>query len=215
MDCPLRAQTRVLESLRSLGMTSQGLWHSIRAMRWFSLLRSAIYASVFITLQMWFFPRWVGIHGRWDAAMATPWRWAGVIPLVVGSVIMIACVFRFGTTGEGTPFPADPPRKFVAVGPYRWSRNPMYFGMALTLIGEAVLFADWSQWQRIAVYAVALGAITECFVVFYEEPTLRKKFGAEYEEFCQRVPRWFLRRGSTHRDANRTKGPSTRSARSG
>jgi protein-S-isoprenylcysteine O-methyltransferase Ste14 len=215
MDCPLRAQTRVLESLRWLGMTSQGIWHSIRAMRWFSLLRSAIYASVFIALQMWFFPRWAGLLGSWNAPMAEPWRWAGTVPLVMGSIIMIACVFRFGTTGEGTPFPADPPRKFVAVGPYRWSRNPMYVGMALALIGEAVLFADWSQWERMAVYFAVLAAITECFVVFYEEPTLRKKFGAEYEEHCRRVPRWIFSRRSAQMNAEQTEGPSTRSARSG
>jgi protein-S-isoprenylcysteine O-methyltransferase Ste14 len=195
-------------------MTKRGIWHSIRAVN-FRLLRSIIYASAFITLQVWFFPRWAGVRGEWDAAMAEPWRWLGALPLVIGSVIMLTCVFRFGTTGEGTPFPGDPPRKFIAVGPYSWSRNPMYVGMAMALIGEAMLFADWSQWQRIAVYAIVLGAITECFVVFYEEPTLQEKFGAEYEEYCRRVPRWLFSRRSTQRNADQTKGFPPRSAPSG
>lgn len=164
-------------------------------MQWFSLLRSTIYASAFIALQIWFFPRWVGIRGSWGAPQAESWRWIGLLPLVIGSMVMLTCVFRFGTTGEGTPFPGDPPRKFVAGGPYRYSRNPMYLGMATALVGEAVMFADWSQWQRMAVYALVLVTITECFVVFYEEPALRGKFGKAYEEYCARVPRWLFHRG--------------------
>jgi protein-S-isoprenylcysteine O-methyltransferase Ste14 len=125
----------------------------------------------------------------------------GVLPLAVGSVVMLTCVFRFGTRGEGTPFPGDPPRKLVAVGPYQYSRNPMYLGMAVALIGEAVLYAGWSQWQRIAIYALVLAVIMECFVVFYEEPTLRTKFGKEYEEYYRRVPRWIGRRHQQYRTA--------------
>ena len=165
-------------------------------MHWFSLLRSLLYASAFIALQMWFLPQWVGVRGSWSAPEEEPWRRIGLLPLALGSAVMLTCVFRFGTTGEGTPFPGDPPRKFVAMGPYRFSRNPMYLGMAMALIGEAVMFADWSQWQRIGVYALVLAAITESFVVFYEEPTLRRKFGREYEEYCSRVARWLFYRRS-------------------
>jgi protein-S-isoprenylcysteine O-methyltransferase Ste14 len=164
-------------------------------MQWFSLLRSLLYASAFIALQLWYLPRWVGIRGSWGAHEEQPWRWIGFGFVVLGIRLMVMAVFRFGTAGEGTPFPADPPRKFVAVGPYKHSRNPMYLGMTMALIGEAVFLADWSQWQRIAIYAAVLMVITECFVVFYEEPTLRKKFGSEYEEYCRRVPRWLFHRG--------------------
>jgi protein-S-isoprenylcysteine O-methyltransferase Ste14 len=83
----------------------------------------------------------------------------------------------------------------------------MYWGMALTLIGEALLFAEWSQANtiRMAIYAVVLVAITNAFVLFYEEPTLRLKFGGEYEEYCGRVSRWIPhRRGAeTQRKAAR------------
>jgi protein-S-isoprenylcysteine O-methyltransferase Ste14 len=158
-----------------------------------NVLRSFFFAALFIALQVWFLPRWAGIQGSWPAAEQEPWRWLGVIPAVLGAMLMLACVWRFGTTGEGTPAPFDAPRKFVAVGPYRYVRNPMYWGMALALVGEAILFADWSQWKLITIYAAVLVAITNAFVVFYEEPALRVKFGGEYEEYCRRVNRWWPR----------------------
>ena len=162
----------------------------------FSVLRSFLFAALFIALQVWFLPQWVGIRGSWPAAEQEPWRWLGVVPMVLGGMLMLACVWRFGTTGEGTPMPLDAPRKFVAVGPYRHVRNPMYWGMALTLLGEALLFAEWSGQNalRMAIYATALVAITNAFVIFYEEPALRVKFGGEYEEYCRRVSRWIPHR---------------------
>jgi protein-S-isoprenylcysteine O-methyltransferase Ste14 len=90
--------------------------------------------------------------------------------------------------------PLDPPRKFVTVGPYRYVRNPMYLGMAIFLIGEAVLFADRASLARILWYGLALVVIIECFVVFYEEPATRRRFGLEYEAYCRRVSRWVPRK---------------------
>jgi protein-S-isoprenylcysteine O-methyltransferase Ste14 len=157
----------------------------------FSLLRSLLVAALFIWLQMWLLPRWVGIRGDWHAPQAEPLRWLGLLPLVCGSILMLTCVWRFGTTGQGTPAPFDPPRKFVAVGPYRYVRNPMYLGMALALIGEAILFADRASLVRIVVYGLALVVIVVLFVLLYEEPSLRRRFGFEYEAYCRKVPRWF------------------------
>jgi protein-S-isoprenylcysteine O-methyltransferase Ste14 len=157
----------------------------------FSILRSLFFAALFIWLQMWLLPRWAGIRGHWEAPLQEPWRWLGLMPLVPGSLLMLACVWRFGTTGEGTPAPFDPPRRFVAAGPYGYVRNPMYLGMVMALIGEAVLFAERESVTRIFWYGLALAAITECLVLFYEEPMLRRKFGAEYEQYCRRVRRWW------------------------
>jgi hypothetical protein len=72
-----------------------------------------VFAALFISLQVWFIPRWMGIRGRWDAAMEEPWRWLGIAPIVCGTAVMLACVWCFDTIGEGTPAPFDPPRKFV------------------------------------------------------------------------------------------------------
>jgi protein-S-isoprenylcysteine O-methyltransferase Ste14 len=116
--------------------------------------------------------------------------------LVLGSAVMLTAVWRFGSAGQGTPMPLDPPRQFVAVGPYKYVRNPMYLGLAVALIGEALLFADWSRANavRIGGYALVLMVITNLFVMFYEEPALRNRFGAEYEEYRRRVNRWWPKR---------------------
>ena len=156
----------------------------------FSTVRSFIFAALSITLHVWYLPQWMGIRGHWDAALQEPWRWLGALPAICGTALMMACVWRFGTTGEGTPMPLDPPRKFVVVGPYRFVRNPMYLGMAMTLIGEALLFAERASLMTIVWYGLALIVLTHSFVVFYEEPTLKRKFGREYEEYCRRVNRW-------------------------
>ena len=160
----------------------------------YSLLRSAVFAALFIWLVMWLLPRWVGIHADLHAPQAEPLRWIGLLPFIGGSVVMLSCVWRFGTTGEGTPLPLDPPQKFVAVGPYRYVRNPMYLGMAFALIGEALMFAERASLARIVWLGITLVAITNCLVFFYEEPALRRKFGFEYEDYCRKVDRWLPRR---------------------
>jgi len=92
--------------------------------------------------------------------------------------------------GGGTPATFDPPRALVATGPYRWVRNPMYLGALLLLVGEAVLF-DASVLFR---YAAGFAVVTHLFVVLYDEPTLRRKFGDSYDRYRATVPRWIPRR---------------------
>ena len=96
----------------------------------------------------------------------------------------------FATAGRGTPFPLDPPRQLVTRGLYRYVRNPMYWGAGMFLLGEAILFASWP----IVAYLGALWLGVHLFVVFYEEPTLTRTFGASYEEFLRTVPRWVPRK---------------------
>lgn len=104
-----------------------------------------------------------------------------------GMAIYLWCAFwAFAMVGRGTPAPFDAPRRLVVHGLYRVVRNPMYWGMALILLGEAVLFGSWA----IARYAVVWYLFVFLFVLSYEEPTLRRKFGPEYQEYCRTVPRW-------------------------
>jgi protein-S-isoprenylcysteine O-methyltransferase Ste14 len=77
-------------------------------------------------------------------------------------------------------------RRFVAVGPYRWVRNPIYIATVLVLVGEAWLFLS----LPLLVYAVLAAIGCHLFVVLYEEPTLRKRFGVEYELYRRNVRRW-------------------------
>jgi protein-S-isoprenylcysteine O-methyltransferase Ste14 len=128
-------------------------------------------------------------------------EWAGVgrpavlgasqiVALVAGAVgagLALWCVATFAFVGRGTPAPFDPPRRLVVAGPYRRVRNPMYIGAAIAL-GAAALY-----YQSLALLAFTAGFLvaTHLFVVVYEEPTLRRSFGAEYNDYCREVRRWW------------------------
>ena len=110
----------------------------------------------------------------------------GLVLLIAGACMAVWCMWDFWRTGHGTPAPIDPPKALVVRGLYRYIRNPMYVGVLLVVAGEAILFASWS----ILVYALCAAAGFHLFVLCYEEPALRRKFGAAYDEYVQRVPRW-------------------------
>jgi protein-S-isoprenylcysteine O-methyltransferase Ste14 len=110
----------------------------------------------------------------------------GVLMISVGFAIYCCCVWNFADQGKGTPAPIDPPKAVVAEGLYRYSRNPMYVGVLTFIFGEAVLLARW----QVAVHGLIVAVCFHCFVVFYEEPALRKKFGSSYEDYCRTVRRW-------------------------
>ncbi len=107
----------------------------------------------------------------------------------IGWTIMIWCFWIFLANGRGTPAPFDPPKEPVISGPYRYVRNPMYAGGILALLGWAV----WSPSLALIVAPFLFFAATHLFVTIYEEPTLENKFGAAYEEYLQKVPRWIPR----------------------
>jgi len=115
-----------------------------------------------------------------------PVRFLGLFPILFGASIYLWCAWDFTFAGRGTPAPIDPPKELVVHGLYRYVRNPMYVGVLSILFGEALLFAL----QRLFGYAVIVFVLFYLFVLFYEEPTLRRKFGESYEEYCQAVPRW-------------------------
>lgn len=110
----------------------------------------------------------------------------GILPVLVGAVILLWCAWNFGSVGRGTPAPFDPPKALVTRGLYRTVRNPMYIGAELVLIGEAIILGSLT----IVVYALLLLSVFHIFTVYYEEPTLKRKFGKAYEQYCQEVPRW-------------------------
>ncbi|HSJ31813.1 MAG TPA: isoprenylcysteine carboxylmethyltransferase family protein, partial [Longimicrobiales bacterium] len=92
--------------------------------------------------------------------------------------------------GRGTPAPMDPPKHLVETGPYRWVRNPMYLGLGLLLLGEAILLGS----VRILVLIAVLFALLHAFITWYEEPALERKFGDDYRAYRKRVHRWIPRR---------------------
>jgi len=114
----------------------------------------------------------------------------GWVLIAAGVVLYIACAFwGFAICGKGTPLPLDPPKKLVVEGPYRVVRNPMYWSVLFVLLGEAAIFHS----VALAELALAFFVGVNLFLLFFEEPALQRKFGAEYEEYCRRVPRWLPR----------------------
>lgn len=106
-----------------------------------------------------------------------------------GIWIVIWCFIDFVFKGKGTPAPIDPPRELVVSGFYNYVRNPMYAGILLILAGHFLWFGYWS----LLIYLVIVFAAFHAFVTLYEEPHLRRRFGAAYEEYLKRVPRWLPR----------------------
>jgi protein-S-isoprenylcysteine O-methyltransferase Ste14 len=121
-----------------------------------------------------------------DALPIGPLRYLGAALLAAGAAVYLWCAWDFATAGRGTPAPIDPPRSLVERGLYRHVRNPMYLGILLLLVGEAMLFRS----RALLAYAGLVFLFFFLFVVAYEEPALRRKFGQTYERYCDRVPRW-------------------------
>ena len=144
-----------------------------------------VFVPGFWTVMMpyWLLPRPVRADVRGPGA-------AGWLLIAAGVALYFACAFwGFALRGRGTPLPMDPPKKLVVVGPYRIVRNPMYWSVAFVMLGEAAVFHSVALLQLVAAFAV--GVIL--FVLSVEEPGLKAKFGAEYEQYRLQVPRWLPR----------------------
>ena len=154
--------------------------------QWLTALAALLVGAAFFALWFWLLPGWLGF--RVETAGTASWRGLAAIPSVLGFAVALRCVWDFGWTGRGTPVPIAPPQRLVVIGFYRYVRNPMYVGFAVGWIGLWIVFGHATLAMIAAVAAVALGV--HLFVVFYEEPTLRKKFGADYEDYSRNVRRW-------------------------
>lgn len=151
------------------------------------LVRALTYASLFIGLLLIYVPArllsWSGIVR--PAAIEVP-QILGMIIGTLGAFIALWCIFTFSYVGKGTPAPFDPPQRLVTRGPYRFVRNPMYIGAGLALAGTGLFYES----IFILGYAGVFLLICHLFVIWYEEPTLRRIFGNEYEMYCREVNRW-------------------------
>lgn len=133
-----------------------------------------------------------------------PWvfaRWLGSGPItvrgmIVGGVLMLAgfclsgwCVRFLVARGGGTQSPLDPTKHLVTAGPYGYVRNAMILGNVLLLMGEGALFASLG----ILVYAVLFWITWHVILIGIEEPSLRRRFGSDYDTYRRTVPRWLPR----------------------
>ena len=153
----------------------------LRTLGWFLLFPVAFLGWV----PWWLHHRFEGSF-RWEGDLL---QWLGIWLLANGVGLVGWCVELFNVQGGGTPLPLDPPKRFVAAGPYRLVRNPMALGFLLSLGGQAVLYGSWT----IAGYLLVVAVAVHLFVVCVEEPDLKKRFGPSYEAYRKRVSRWLPR----------------------
>jgi protein-S-isoprenylcysteine O-methyltransferase Ste14 len=133
---------------------------------------------------------WLITH--WQLAGSTPlWRAAQIVGalLIVAGLIPVVHAFVQFTKAGGTPMPLAPTQRLVVTGSNRYVRNPMYLGLLVVILGQALLFG--SLW--LLGYAALLWIITASFVCGYEEPTLAREYGSEYEEYRRNVRAWLPR----------------------
>lgn len=133
----------------------------------------------------WLLTDWhPGKPGYGPAALAVGW-----ILLAAGAAVLIASFARFVTEGLGTPAPIAPTEHLVTGGLYRYIRNPIYVAVVACILGQALLLSRPLLFAYAAVVAVAFSA----FVIGYEQPTLTRRYGTEYQAYRQAVPAWIPR----------------------
>lgn len=155
----------------------------------FSFLRSLIYVPAFILFFGWIALR-VRVYDQ-DIGLLPEWTTLpGIILMILGGTLCLICILVFIIRGKGTPAVFDPPTEFVAVGPYKYVRNPMYIGAFILLIGFGVFHHSIS----ILILCVVLFLLFHLFVVFVEEPQLEKRFGESYLEYKKVIRRWVPKR---------------------
>lgn len=156
------------------------MWLALRALFWTLVLPGV---SGFYVPWRYFGLREVGID------VSNPRQWLGMVCIAAGTIVLLACIWEFAKRGGGTLSPADPPRHLVVSGLYRFVRNPMYLSVTLVVLGEVLL--TWSR--PLLAYWVVWFTIVNLFVMGYEEPTLRGRFGDEYQRYSRHVGRWVPR----------------------
>jgi protein-S-isoprenylcysteine O-methyltransferase Ste14 len=118
-----------------------------------------------------------------------PLRLIGWAVLACGLSALLESFARFALVGIGTPAPVAPTRALVVSGLYRYVRNPMYLAVTAINVGQGLILGD----ARLLAYAAVIWLGFHLFVVLYEEPTLRRTYGVQYQAFCAAVRRWIPR----------------------
>jgi protein-S-isoprenylcysteine O-methyltransferase Ste14 len=108
---------------------------------------------------------------------------------LAGALIYLWCAWDFSVKGLGTPAPIGAPKYLVVNGLYRFVRNPMYVGVACLIAGQSIARSSVATLYYLSIFLICVNL----FILFYEEPHLRRAFGEQYEDYCRNVPRWIPR----------------------
>jgi len=133
-------------------------------------------------------PWWIGGDDRYDGGFGIA-DVLGDVLFVVGLVVVVAAFVQFVREGRGTPAPVAPTQQLVVGGLYRFIRNPMYVAVGAMIAGQALIYASAAVWWWLLAFAV----LVVSFVWLYEQPTLRRTYGASYEAYLAAVPGWWPR----------------------
>lgn len=161
--------------------------------RLFAAVRGLVYASGFVLLWWWVVASVRPLDARMALSISEWVQVPGLVIAIFGAAVALWCIGTFALVGRGTPAPFDAPREFVAVGPYRYVRNPMYLGAAAVILGAGLMLQSPSA-VAVALFFVALAHV---FVRLYEEPTLEQRFGESYLRYKTSVNRWLPRSPET------------------
>lgn len=146
---------------------------------------------VVVVVPYWLLHTFAAGDTRWNDGSILMWlsRAVGGGLLIAGLALFSWCISLFARVGRGTLAPWDPTRKLVAVGPYRYVRNPMISAVAMLLLGQALFWGSW----RISLWAGIFILVNHLYFVLLEEPNLEKRFGQSYRLYRANVPRWLPR----------------------
>jgi protein-S-isoprenylcysteine O-methyltransferase Ste14 len=135
-------------------------------------------------------PWWIS-HWRVEAPFfgLALFRFFGGLLVLPGIAGLLDSFARFALHGLGTPAPVFPTRHLVVTGLYRYVRNPMYVAVAMTILGQGLIFGS----VALLAYGCLVWLLFHLFVLLYEEPKLRRSFPTGYRSFCVEVPRWIPR----------------------
>jgi protein-S-isoprenylcysteine O-methyltransferase Ste14 len=159
---------------------ASSLWLAGRSLLWALLL-----PGLFAGYVPW---RYFGL-AQVHLDFGEPRQLLGLLGMGTGGGLLAVCIWEFARSGRGTLSPVDPPRALVVRGLYRYVRNPMYLSVTAIVLGEVLLTGSLALLLYWAVWFLA----ANLFVLGYEEPALRRRFGPSYEEYVQRVGRWLPR----------------------
>ncbi len=165
------------------GFSWSSLWLAFRSIAWAVMVPGLLAGYV-----PW---RYFGVsHVQLD--LRNSLHLVGVLSIAMGGVLLGACIWEFAHSGRGTLVPVDAPRELVVRGLYRYVRNPMYLSVTVILLGQFLL----TRSRELLVYWAVWFVFVNLLVIGYEEPTLRRRFGAAYEDYTRRVGRWLPSIGS-------------------
>lgn len=156
------------------------MWLALRALFW-----TVAFPGVFA-----FYLPWTLFDlGSTGIDPSHPRQLFGVACIAAGTLLLLACIWEFARRGRGTLSPVDPPKHLVVSGLYRFVRNPMYLSVTTIVLGEVLL----SMSSGLLIYWAIWFGVVNVFVMGYEEPALRRQFGADYDRYAHSVGRWLPR----------------------